>query len=88
MTRTEQALTGRGYANLTISGDKIAGLHWLEHGVVGMYCGLKIDAEGVTWEHEREFRGDAGLDEAKAALVLWKMTQVAATKALQASDLD
>ncbi len=75
MTRTEQALTGRGFANLTIAGDKIAGLHWLENNVVGMYCGLKIDAEGVTWEHEREFRGDAGLAEAKASLVLWTVMQ-------------
>lgn len=73
MTPTHKDLTRLGFANLTGNG-KTAGLRWIEGGV-GLYCGLKVEAGRATWEHAREFRGDAGLDEAKAALVLWKTLQ-------------
>lgn len=85
MTPLHQDLTRLGFADLLTESGKTAGLRWIEGGVC-LYINLKVDVEGATWEHERDFRGDAGVNEAKAALMLWKLTQAAATKALQVSD--
>lgn len=72
MTPNERDLTTLGFANLTQSGDKLAGLHWLQNDAIGMYCGLRIEAGRAAWDHDRQFRC---LDDAHAALVLWRLTQ-------------
>lgn len=87
MTWIHAALQARGYTNCVTEGGKTAALHQIDGGNVVRFD-IKVDAEGVEWEHEREFRGDAGVDEALAVLALWRLTQVAATKALQVADLD
>lgn len=87
MTWIHAALQARGYTNCVTEGGKTAALHHIDGGNAVRF-GLKVDAEAVEWEFEREFRGDAGVDEALAVLALWRLTQVAATKALQVADLD
>lgn len=74
MTQIERDLSALGFADITTAGEKVSALRWVEGGT-GLYVDIKIDGWKVTWEHEREFRGDAGLAEAKAALVLWKTLQ-------------
>lgn len=87
MTQIERDLSALGFADITTAGEKVSALRWVEGGT-GLYIDIKIDGWRVTWEHERMFRGDAGVAEAKAALVLWRLTQVAAIKASQVADLD
>lgn len=87
MTQIERDLSALGFADITTAGEKVFALRWIEGGT-GLYVDIKVDGWKVTWEHEREFRGDAGLAEAKGALHLWKLTQAAAAKAQQVADLD
>lgn len=74
MTPLHQDLTALGFSDLSTAGGKTAGLKWIEGGA-GLFCGLKVDAGLATWEHEREFRGDTCVTEARAALVLWEVMQ-------------
>lgn len=87
MTWIHAALQARGYTNCVTEGGKTAALHQIDGGNAVRF-GIKVDVQGVEWEFERVFRGDAGVDDALAALALWRLTQVAATKALQVADLD
>ena len=74
MTKIERDLSALGFADITTAGEKVSALRWVEGGT-GLYIDIKIDGWRVTWEHEREFRGDTCVTEARAALVLWEVMQ-------------